>query len=72
MDKEAYEKDLKSRQKEHLDNVLRLNQGNTFIHPWKPCLHDQCYACHGTGITATGQHCIHMLSCDCPKCACAY
>lgn len=66
MDKEQYEKDLKQRQEEHLKRVN--NQGNN----WKPCMHDQCISCHGTGITIYGSHCIHGISCPCPKCNPSY
>lgn len=34
----------------------------------KPCLHDLCLECHGTGKKADGTICIHHLSCPCPKC----
>lgn len=73
---EQYEKDLKERQKRHLENVGQLANnglvGNNFTPPWKPCLHDQCTSCHGTGITITGASCVHGLSCSCPKCASSY
>lgn len=32
------------------------------------CLHDQCTACHGTGIRADMSACIHSISCKCMKC----
>lgn len=59
--REEYEKDLARRQKEHLDS-LRQNQF------WKPCAHDSCPECVGTGIKKTGGPCMHSLYCDCPKC----
>ncbi len=34
----------------------------------RPCFHDSCNECHGTGIKENGQLCIHMISCPCPKC----
>ena len=33
------------------------------------CLHDNCIKCKGTGKNInTGELCIHMISCPCPKC----
>ncbi len=32
------------------------------------CAHRACPSCHGTGVTASGGHCIHNLSCNCPRC----
>jgi hypothetical protein len=32
------------------------------------CLHDNCPKCRGTGIDSGGGACIHMISCNCPKC----
>jgi len=62
MNRLEYEKDLANRQREHLERVNgRLN--------WKPCAHDQCTSCHGTGIKEDGSYCIHCLYCDCPKCS---
>ena len=34
----------------------------------KPCLHDGCSQCHGTGKKQDGTICIHHISCPCPKC----
>ena len=62
MNKEDYEKDLKKRQEEHLKQV---NNSKT---DWKPCLHDECSECHGTGIKLNGGVCFHFISCSCPKC----
>ena len=61
-DRESYERELRERQRKHLESVR--NGGR----PWKPCLHDQCPQCHGTGITRFGP-CVHGISCDCPKCS---
>lgn len=63
MDREQYERDLKRRQAEHL---RRVRQGGR---RWKPCRHDNCPQCHGTGVKLDGSQCIHMLHCDCPKCS---
>lgn len=62
-DREQYEKDLKQRQEEHLKNVYN-RKGE-----WRPCLHDGCQNCHGTGIKLDGSRCVHMISCSCPKCS---
>ena len=69
MDQEQYQKDLEKRQKEHLERVLK-NQNDNFN--WRPCLHDQCAECVGTGIKLNGSACIHFLSCACPKCSPQY
>ncbi len=61
MDRDQYERDLKERQERHLREIRE--QGRY----WKPCLHDQCSQCHGTGLTKFGV-CVHALHCDCPKC----
>ena len=61
-DREQYERDLRDRQRQHLDNVL--NRGR----PWQPCMHDNCSSCLGTGVKHDGSRCVHMISCPCPKC----
>lgn len=66
IDRIQYEKDLKERQRKHLENVQK-NKNNRNIN-WKPCLHDQCTSCHGTGKKINGEACIHWISCTCPKC----
>lgn len=38
----------------------------------RPCLHDQCTECDGTGKKKNGQTCIHYISCPCPKCTPTY
>lgn len=64
MEREQYEEDLRRRQKEHLNNVPNfINRDN-----WRPCMHDACPECLGTGIKINGSTCIHMISCPCPKC----
>lgn len=62
-----YQKDLIKRQKEHLKNVQKLQSRN-----WRPCMHDSCPSCIGTGIRADGSACIHMIACSCPKCNPSY
>ena len=64
MDREEYERELKDRQRRHLDGVR--NNNNLF---WKPCAHDLCPMCHGTGIKIDGSPCVHMIACNCPKCS---
>lgn len=58
--RDEYERDLRRRQKEHLDSFNRDH--------WRPCLHDSCSECVGTGRKRDGTMCVHMLSCPCPKC----
>jgi hypothetical protein len=60
--REQYENDLLRRQQEHLNNI----QNN---HNWRPCLHDACTSCFGTGVKRDGSSCIHFISCPCPKCS---
>lgn len=36
--------------------------------PLRPCLHEKCPECHGSGRKKTGQTCLHMISCGCQKC----
>lgn len=33
------------------------------------CLHKECDKCHGSGVTAQGFDCIHMISCPCKNCS---
>lgn len=63
MDRDQYERELLERQKRHLEGVRRLQYQN-----WRPCLHDTCSECHGTGVRHDGQQCVHAISCRCPKC----
>lgn len=62
--REEYERDLKLRQEEHL---RRINQNQDIN--WRPCLHDGCPECLGTGIRRDGSMCIHHIACPCPKCS---
>ncbi len=70
MDREQYEKDLAERQKRHLEKVSSQWQKNIagYKPKWRPCAHNQCTSCHGTGTKSNGQRCIHMISCLCPRC----
>lgn len=62
-EQQKYYEDLRKRQAKHLQNVKGQNDSN-----WRPCMHEQCGSCCGTGIQANGSPCIHMISCPCPKC----
>lgn len=59
---EDYYRDLRKRQEDHLRRVRGEER-------WKPCAHDQCPSCHGTGIKIGGGACVHGIACDCPKCS---
>lgn len=63
MDKDEYEKQLLERQMIHL-KMVDANKNKD----WKPCLHDLCQSCHGTGVKLDGSLCVHRLHCDCAKC----
>jgi len=65
--REQYEEDLARKRKEHLDRVFKRGNQN-----WRPCMHDSCPNCFGTGIKADGSPCVHMISCPCPKCSPSY
>lgn len=64
MNREEYEEDLRRKQREHLDGIKKSKDDN-----WRPCLHDSCSQCIGTGVKQDGSICIHMISCPCPKCS---
>lgn len=66
--KEDYERELAERQQNHLSNISKSNNTNN----WRPCMHDQCNRCHGTGVDFMGGSCIHMISCPCQKCSPTY
>jgi hypothetical protein len=63
-DYEDYDKDLRKRQKEHLDSIK-----SNWRQAWVKCMHDSCGECLGTGRKRDGSMCIHMISCPCPKCS---
>lgn len=65
---EDHEDDLRRRQREHLARVRRLGGGD----PRRPCAHDSCPQCLGTGVKLDGSPCIHAISCHCPKCSPQY
>lgn len=62
--KNDYEENLRRRQEEHLRNVYNTDDRN-----WRPCMHDSCPDCLGTGVKHDGSACIHYISCPCPKCS---
>jgi hypothetical protein len=82
VDKQQYEEDLKYKREQHLEAVKRhksmqdVFKGSSINEipntTWKPCLHDLCSSCFGTGIKVDGTSCIHYLSCTCPKCQPTY
>lgn len=59
-DRKKYEEDLRERRRLHLENIERRN--------WRPCLHDACSECVGTGRKRDGTPCIHGIACPCPRC----
>ena len=67
MNQEYYDKCLEFAQQEHLKQVSK-----TTIYPWRPCFHDHCPECIGTGIKHDGTPCVHSISCPCPKCSPSY
>lgn len=67
INRKQYEEDLARRQKEHLDSIYNKQNAN-----WRPCLHDACPECLGTGVRRDGSSCIHGISCPCPKCTPSY
>ena len=64
IDRDQYYKDLAQKQKEHLERIQHLQDMK-----WRPCLHDGCPSCFGTGIKIDGSFCVHGISCPCPKCS---
>lgn len=58
------------KQKQHLNNVNKHLENVTKNS--KPCLHDSCSECVGTGIKKDGAPCIHYISCPCRKCSPCY
>jgi len=63
LNEEEYYRNLRERQRLHLESVKRRQNG-----PFRPCTHDSCQLCHGTGIKCDGSACIHFIHCSCPKC----
>jgi hypothetical protein len=59
--REEYLRQLRERQKKHLEGLsLDIDLG--------PCAHESCPHCHGTGIKGDGTPCVHFISCGCPRC----
>ena len=63
MDRKQYEEDLAQRKQDHLRRVRAHEDEH-----WRPCLHDGCEYCVGTGIKLNGSPCVHAISCPCSKC----
>lgn len=62
--KQKFERELKEKQKAHLEQVRRNIESE-----WIPCEHDKCNECFGTGINKKGKVCFnHYKNCTCPKC----
>lgn len=54
-----------------LTSCLRCGWGYRTMYPTYDspmCLHDACPECHGTGRKQSGEMCVHMIACPCPKC----
>lgn len=77
LDREVYEEDLRRRQEEHLrrarerrnreyESMAPVRAG--IVGPWRPCSHDACMECLGTGVRCDGSVCVHSLTCHCPMC----
>lgn len=64
MNRKEYERDLAERQRKHLEQLRQSSE-----HAWRPCLHDSCPTCAGTGVNKFGGSCVHGISCPCPKCS---
>lgn len=64
MNREQYERDLAERRRKHLEAVTQRQDAD-----WRPCVHENCPECVGTGIKKDGSSCVHMISCPCPKCS---
>lgn len=67
INREQYEKDLAERQRKHLESTQIHKESN-----WRPCMHDACPECIGTGVKRDGSVCVHGISCPCPKCTPQY
>ena len=63
INKEDYLKTLAEKQKQHLENFQSIKDAD-----WRPCMHDTCSSCHGTGIKTDGTSCVHYISCPCKRC----
>ena len=62
-EKEEYDKSVKSKQAEHMRAIERNKPP-----AWRPCLHDSCPNCLGTGSKIDGSPCVHDIKCPCPRC----
>lgn len=67
-ERQRYEEEIARKQQAHLEKVYDLHA----VFHWKPCQHDSCPECFGTGVRRNGTPCAHTLSCDCPKCTPSY
>lgn len=69
-EQQSYYDELRRKQEAHLSRIVPF--GQSFQPAWRPCMHEQCPSCVGTGITSTGSPCVHMISCPCPRCTPSY
>ncbi len=71
MDRKKYEEHLRKKQEKHLKRIsIRFDE--FYEMNWRPCLHDACTECHGTGLKIDGTGCVHYISCLCQKCSPSY
>ena len=47
-----------------VNQILRVRENNE-----SGCFHRNCPKCHGNGVTTDGEICVHMISCNCPRCS---
>lgn len=59
---------MKQEAVKRLSEALALDESYPFKREEKPCLHDACNECHGSGRKKDGTTCFHYISCPCPKC----
>jgi hypothetical protein len=66
-------RDLKASESEwkrRYEELLERNKEIGLYENASGCLHNNCSDCNGTGQRKDGLgHCIHMISCPCPKCS---
>ena len=65
-DRKQHEAEVAERKRKHLEAIEAHRKATEPA--WRPCLHDACPKCHGTGQQIDGTPCFHALSCPCPKC----
>lgn len=58
------QREVDERKRRHLEAVRERMEA-----AWRPCMHDSCPSCYGTGVRHDGSGCVHMISCPCPRCS---